>query len=147
MALWVPWCTALSMLRPAFSRQVSFLWFAVCIAGLSVRTDNLGVTSIVRALGLDPARYPSLLRCCHSRAIQLPALQRCWTAAVLALFAERVVRVNGRPVLVADGKNVARARGCPRSRACTRAASRTPGPPSSWATAPRRSRCSHARQA
>lgn len=109
MALWLPWYTALSMLRPAFSRHVSFLWFAVCVAGLSVRTECLGITSIVRALGLDPARYPSLLRCCHSRAIKLPALQRCWTAAVLALFAERIVRVNGRPVLVADGKNVARA--------------------------------------
>ena len=39
------------MLRPAFSRQRTFLWFATAVAGLTVRTDLLGVTSIVRALG------------------------------------------------------------------------------------------------
>lgn len=50
--LWRHWYQAIAALRPAFSRQQTFMWFAVCVAGMSVRTDNLGVSSIVRALAL-----------------------------------------------------------------------------------------------
>ena len=55
MSLWIYWFTAISNLRPAFSRTRTFLWFIVAVAGLAVRTDLLGVTSIVRALKLHPA--------------------------------------------------------------------------------------------
>jgi len=109
MSLWLPWCTALSALRPAFSRQRTFLWFLLCIAGLSVRGDNLGVTSVIRALSLDGRHYHALLRCCHSRAIKLPVLARLWTRTVIALFGDRLERVEGRLVLLADGKKIARA--------------------------------------
>ena len=33
----------------------SSIWFALIVAGISVHRDLLGVTSIVRALGLKPA--------------------------------------------------------------------------------------------
>ena len=108
MALWMPWCNALTRLRPAFARQASFLWFSLGVIGLGVRGDCLGVSSIVRALHLDGCHYHALLRGCHGRGVDLGALQRCWTKAVFALFAERLERVNGRPVLLADGKNIAR---------------------------------------
>ena len=81
----------------------------VCIAGLSVRDDNLGVTSIVRALSLNESRYYNLLRCCHSAAIKLPLLSKVWVRSVLALFGERIERVNGRIILLADGKKHAKA--------------------------------------
>jgi hypothetical protein len=55
MALWLHWWDAMLALRPAFSRLRSFLWFATAVSGLTVRTDLLGVTSIVRALSLKPA--------------------------------------------------------------------------------------------
>ncbi len=61
MALWIAWWNALRLLRPAFSRQRSFLWFATAVAGLTVRTELLGVTSIVRALQLAPRFYNQLL--------------------------------------------------------------------------------------
>ena len=51
--LWMHWYQAIAALRPAFSRQQTFLWFVVCVAGMSVRSDNLGVSSIVRALALN----------------------------------------------------------------------------------------------
>jgi hypothetical protein len=59
MPLWVLWWNALRMLRPAFSRLPTFLWFATTVAGFTVRTEHLGVTSIVRALKLDAGCYSS----------------------------------------------------------------------------------------
>ena len=48
MSLWMYWWNAIWRLRPAFSRLKTFLWFATAVAGFAVRTDMLGVTSIVR---------------------------------------------------------------------------------------------------
>lgn len=109
MALWISWFNALTLLRPAFSHQATFLWFMVSVAGLSVRNDHLGVTSIVRALCLNERRYYNLLRCCHSNAIKLPQLSRVWTQCVLTLFGDKVERSNGRIILMADGKKIAKA--------------------------------------
>lgn len=108
MALWFHWYNAISLLRPVCSRSTTFLWFMVCVAGLSVRDENLGVTSIVRALSLKPLCYQSLLRCFHSNAIKLDRLYQLWAQIVLKLFDQHIERVNGRIVFVADGKKIAK---------------------------------------
>jgi hypothetical protein len=100
--LWIAWSNAIRLLRPAFSRQRSFLWFATAVAGLTVRTELLGVTSIVRALRLQPRFYNALLENFHSSAVKLDRLAALWTQAVLRLFPQPL-RVNGRPVLLGDG--------------------------------------------
>src|SRR5450631_636297 len=107
MALWMAWWDAIWLLRPAFSRLRSFLWFASAVAGLSVRTEHLGVTSIVRALKLSPRLYNKLRDSFHSDAVQLDRLSALWTQAALRLFPEPL-RVNGRRVLVGDGIKVAK---------------------------------------
>ena len=104
MTLWIHWWNAIALLRPAFSRTRTFLWFVTSVAGLSVRSDHLGVTSIIRALSLDAKYYDNLLDNCHSAGISLPKLSILWTRSVFLLFGERIKRVNGRPVIVADGK-------------------------------------------
>jgi hypothetical protein len=71
MTLWIHWWNAIVELRPAFSRTSTFLWFVTSAAGLSVRSDHLGVTSIVRALSLDAKYYDTLLDNCHSTGIKL----------------------------------------------------------------------------
>lgn len=48
MSLWINWWNVIWRLRPAFSRLQAFPWFATAVAGFTVRTDLLGVTSIVR---------------------------------------------------------------------------------------------------
>ena len=55
-SLWAIWWNAILPLRPAFSRLRTFMWFVTAVAGLTVRVDLLGVTSIVRALNLRPRR-------------------------------------------------------------------------------------------
>ena len=47
--------------RQAFSRLRTFLWFATAVAGFTVRTELLGVTSLVRALKLEARFYNKLV--------------------------------------------------------------------------------------
>jgi hypothetical protein len=107
MTLWLHWWNAIVLLRPAFSRLRSFLWFATAVAGLTVRTEMLGVTSIVRALSLKPVLYDRLLDHFHSAAVKPDTLAALWTRLVLKLF-PAPVRVNGRLVLVGDGIKTAK---------------------------------------
>src|SRR5712691_4011189 len=81
---------------------------ALCLAGMTTRKDLLGVTSIVRALGLAPACYDRLLDFFHSPALDLTKLTHAWCALVFRVH-PGILRVNGRPVLVGDGIKVAKA--------------------------------------
>ena len=49
-------------MRPAFSRGSTFVWFVVIFVGFLVRSDTLGVSSIMRALDLSPESYLGLLK-------------------------------------------------------------------------------------
>ena len=102
MSLWLLWWNAIRQLRPAFTRLQTFLWFVTTAAGFTVRTEHLGVTSIVRALNLDPRRYNALVRHFGSSAIKLERLTALWTSLVLRLLPQ-ALRINGRYVLVGDG--------------------------------------------
>ena len=102
LSLWGIWWNAILLLRPAFSRLRTFMWFATAVAGLTVRMELLGVTSIVRALNLRPGLYTKLLDHFHSSGVKLDRLSVLWAQAVLRLFLSPV-RVNGRLVLVGDG--------------------------------------------
>jgi hypothetical protein len=102
LSLWGCWWNAIQLLSPAFSRLSTFLWFATVVAGMTVRVDTLGVTSIVRALNLRPKLYHRLLAHFHSTGVNLDRLAALWVQVVLRLFPSPVC-VNGRLVLVGDG--------------------------------------------
>ena len=53
-SLWGLWWNAILLLRPAFSRLRTFMWFATIVAGLTVRVELLGVTSA----SLESAAHP-----------------------------------------------------------------------------------------
>jgi len=106
--LWNHWWNLVCELRSACARTRTFLWMSLCLAGMTTRKDLLGVTSIVRALGLEPACYDRLLDFLHSPALDLDKLTRAWRALVFRLD-PGILRVNGRSVLVGDGIKVAKA--------------------------------------
>ena len=106
--LWKHWWELVCELRPACGRTRTFLWMAVCLGGMTTRQDLMGVTSIVRALGLVPACYDRLLDFFHSPALNLNKLTRLWCDLVFRVH-PGILRVNGRPVLVGDGIKVAKA--------------------------------------
>jgi len=105
--LWNHWWTLVCELRSACTRTRTFLWMATCLAGMIVRGDLMGVTSIVRALGLLPACYDRLLDFFHSPALDLDKLTRLWRGLVFRVH-PGILRVGGKPVLVGDGIKVAK---------------------------------------
>jgi len=108
MTLWREWWKVVAQLRPAVSRTRSFLWLAVALAGISIRPDLLGVTSLIRALGFQGIFYHSLLDFFHSSAVNLNRLTVVWTQLVLRIH-PGVLRENGRLLLVGDGLKVGKA--------------------------------------
>ena len=105
MRIWTQWWSWVEPLREACSRSRSFLWLLAALAGISIRNDLLGVTSIVRALGLGGLCYDRLLDFFHSKAVDPDALCRCWVKTVFARM-PGILRVNGRPVLLGDGLKI-----------------------------------------
>jgi hypothetical protein len=106
--LWNHWWILVCQLRSACARTRTFLWMSLCLAGMTVRKDLLGVTSIVRALGLESACYDRLLDFFHSPALDLNKLTCAW-CTLLFRIDPGILCVNGRPVLVGDGIKVAKA--------------------------------------
>ena len=80
--LWNHWWNLVCDLQPACARTRTFLWMSLCLAGMTIRKDLLGVTSIVRALGLEPACYDRLLDFFHSPALDLELGFRIFTPAL-----------------------------------------------------------------
>lgn len=106
MYLWLRWWEVLAQLRAGFSRTRTFLWFALCVMGMTVRKDLLGVTSIVRALGLKDKYYDRLLDCFHSKAIKLDTLCALWARVVITCCNPFLMRFNDRLVVLGDGLKV-----------------------------------------
>lgn len=100
---WVAWLRVVANLRPACARSTTFLWMTVVLAALCIRPDLAGVTSLIRALGLSAASYHCLLHFFHSNALHLDTLTRLWSQTIERVFARRLVRVKGRPILLVDG--------------------------------------------
>jgi hypothetical protein len=108
MALWKHWLGWVRPLRPACSRNRTFLWMCVILMGFCVREDLLGVTSFVRALGLDAIYYDRLLDFFHSPALDVDRLGALWAALVTQAH-PGLLRCRGRLVLVGDGLKVPKA--------------------------------------
>jgi len=108
MWLWCEWWRWCAPLRGACARNRTFLWMGVVLVGFCVREDLWGVTSLVRTLGLQAVCYDRLLDFFHSAALDVDSLTRLWTALVMNLH-PRLLRCNGRLVLVGDGLKVGKA--------------------------------------
>ena len=90
--------------RSVFSRRAAFAWFVVVFAGLVLRTDWLGVTSMVRALELSPALYPHLLHFFHASSWKGEDLLPCcvkWLGRI-----GLIILRNGRCVILGDESKV-----------------------------------------
>ena len=109
--LWTQWLQAVRFLRPACQRSLTFVWMALVLRGLCCRSDNLGVTSFVRALNLSGNAYHRLLHLFHSKALDLDVLTSCWCAcAWCQTFAPTVgqqhqARVHHGPFVAGDSSS------------------------------------------
>ena len=105
MKLWILWWELVRQFRPACGRTRTFLWLAVCLVAMTIRSDLLGVTSYIRCLGLFEACYDRILDFFHSNALHVNSLTRIWVSLILGRHPS-LLRVNGRIVLVGDGLKV-----------------------------------------
>lgn len=104
MELWSLWSACVQALQPACTRQVTFQWLRIVLMGLCVRSERAGVTSLVRALALEPKQYLRLLHNLHTDAVRLVPLLAGWVRLCQRRFTP--FEVGGRPVLLADGLKV-----------------------------------------
>jgi len=87
--------------RECFNREASFKWFAIVVIGLMVRNDHIGVTSIIRELGINPHQYESMLHFFRSSSWKLSKLIGTWTKIVGT--SGLMYRAYEKPLLVGDG--------------------------------------------
>jgi hypothetical protein len=106
MELWIYWWNLIKQLRPACKRERTFLWMSVVLIGFIIRPDIMGVTSIIRAIGIMDCYYDRLLDFFHSPGLVIDALTKTWTGIVLRCFP--LLEFKGHYVLIGDGIKAAR---------------------------------------
>ena len=86
--------------RGAFSRGAAFGWFVIVFVAFILRTDWLGVTSLIRATCVHPRHYQNLLHFFHAESWsgeKLLPLCITWVARLGLL-----VKIMGRVVFLGD---------------------------------------------
>ncbi len=96
--------------RESFKRKATFQWFVVIVVGLMVRTDQLGVTSVIRGLYLT-ADYMGLIGFFRSGAWALESLSAKWYRLIkeyapLELHRECVILVGDGVKQSKEGKRM-----------------------------------------
>lgn len=106
MTLWIEWYNCIKQLRPACSRGRTFMWLVLCVAGMSIRTECLGVTSLIRAIGLKQKCYYRFLHLFHDSSLKPALLTLCWIKLATKIF--QPLMIGKYKVLVVDGLKVAK---------------------------------------
>ncbi len=99
--MWTWLDDTLMKFKPCFSRKASFSWFIIIIIGLMIRSEHLGITSIIRELNIMPSLYTSLIHFFHADSWNLNAIRIKWIQIVRksnCLYTE-----NHMPILIGDG--------------------------------------------
>ena len=91
----------LSSFESCFSRKAAFRWFVILTIGLMLRSDKLGITSVIRDLALKPDCYLSMLHFFRASSWSLDRIRQCWFQTVLRFFP--LYQEGGFHVLVGDG--------------------------------------------
>ena len=87
--------------KECFSRQASFNWFVIIIIGLMLRSDSLGLTSIIRDLDLSHSSYATLIHFFHASSWKIETISNKWIQVVKS-FAP-IYKEDGITILVGDG--------------------------------------------
>lgn len=98
--------TILSQFRDCFSRTASFNWFVITVMGFIVRLDHHGISSVIRWLNLDPAKYTSLLLFFRASSWNLKDIQQKWWQIVQARCP--AITINGRHLIAGDGIKISK---------------------------------------
>ena len=87
--------------KSQFSRAAAFKWFTAVILGFMVRTDKLGITSVLRALLIAPKWYESNVQFFRADSWSLASVQACWYEVVSCHM--QLFKHMDKALLVGDG--------------------------------------------
>lgn len=76
------------------------------VVAMMIRNDHLGITSIVRVLGINPLLYECLIQFFHADSWRLESIGQLWIRIVAG--SGFMFRINGLPVLIGDGIKVSK---------------------------------------
>ena len=86
--------------KTEFKKERAFNWFVIIVVGFLLRTDNLGVTDVIRALALPAGCYEPMIHFFRASSWNLHYLRLCWCRTVAQYMP--LFRVNGHPILIGD---------------------------------------------
>ena len=84
-----------------FSRKAAFHWFVTITIGFMLRSDKLGVTSVIRDLALCPDCYDSMLHFFRASSWSLADIRQRWFSAVSKF--SPLYKEGNYYILVGDG--------------------------------------------
>ena len=93
--------SSLAAFKGCFKRSATYRWFVAVVCGFMVRGDHLGVTSIIRGLGLHGEQYERLIHFFRSTAYSLEELRKTWYRIIAK--SGLLFKVNGRNLILGDG--------------------------------------------
>ena len=84
MSIWLFITQLLLMFRDSscFSRIEAFVWFLVAVLGIMVRSDDYGIASCIRSVGIDGQHYGTFDNFFHSLSWKISTIRSCWLTAV-----------------------------------------------------------------
>lgn len=71
--------------RICFSREAAFNWFVIIILGIMIRSDSLGLSSVIRDLSLEHKDYSSMMQFFRASSWKLDVLRKQWISIVKSI--------------------------------------------------------------
>ena len=93
--------TTINQFEKCFSRRPTYHWFVVILIGIMIRTDHLGITSIVRELNLAISAYPAMIHFFRSEGWYIGSIKHAWIGLVARMHV--LIKEDGRYILIGDG--------------------------------------------
>jgi hypothetical protein len=102
-----PWLNeTVKQFERSFSRRTTFCWFVIILLGLMLRSDHLGISSIVRELSLAAGAYTAMLHFFRSEGWYVEGLKHTWIKIIAST--PLLLKEAGRYILIGDGVKCAK---------------------------------------
>lgn len=97
----------ISEFRTCFTRKAAFEWFDVISLGFMVRSDSMGVTSILRDLCINECLYTTMRHFFRSASWSVNHVFETW-CHILLKYAPIMRNDDGSVILVGDGTKISK---------------------------------------
>ena len=91
----------LTRFKECFSKQALFNCFVIIIIGFMLRSDSLGVTSIIRDLNLSHSSYATMIHFFHASSWTFETIANKWFQVVKSFVP--IYKEDGVTILIGDG--------------------------------------------